>query len=200
MLVGNGTVAPLYIEAKKKFDSSLQLSPELGHIEYLPPKMNRRGERGVLACLEFQRSVGTFSPGDVLISDAERAFDTPLVLNYLESIGVTKLTFPKGLGHLMNPCDNSFHAEAKMRYYHMLAHESTFHLPFERKIDYIKHGYYGGSEAAIRHYFSHTGILSRDDPEHVMKSLLHDGMAPTPEWQDTHQKQLMTYNQWCAQK
>lgn len=200
ILVANGTLAPIYIESKEKFSNHLQLPKNEGHIEYLPPKgVKRRGEHGVIACMEYQKSVKTFSKGDILISDAEAAFDTEDVRDFLASMGVTKLTFPKGLGHLMNPCDNEFHAEVKKRYYQLLAglQTSTTKLDKETKFNFIKDAYYGGSEASIVSYFKLTGILGDEEPEHVMQRLLNLGVSLEGTESEIHQSQADAYVSWC---
>jgi hypothetical protein len=196
MLVANGTVAPLYIETKQKISTDLILPKTEGHIEYLPQKTNRRGERGMLACLEYQKTTNFFCVGDILLSDAEAALHTEWVRDFLTSLGVSKYVFPKGLGHLMNPCDNCFHGEVKKRYYSALAGEGTSQLSFERKIQLIKQAYYGGSEESIKNYFKHTGILGTQNPIDVMANLLYEGIYPSEEWTDFHEKQLQYYQNW----
>jgi hypothetical protein len=88
-------------------------------VEYLPKtkkKGERRGEEGVIAAFEYQKARGSFSKGDVVISDNEASFDTELMKEFVADMGVTKLNFPVGLGHLLDPCDNEFHSEEKSRY------------------------------------------------------------------------------------
>jgi hypothetical protein len=70
----------------------------------------------VIAAFEYQKARGSFSKGDVVISDNEASFDTELMKDFVADLGVTKLNFPVGLGHLLDPCDNEFHSEEKSRY------------------------------------------------------------------------------------
>jgi hypothetical protein len=116
-LVGNGTLLPLYLECREAFEDNFKY--EDCRVEYLPKTKNkkeRRGEEGTIAALEYQKKLSSFSVGDVLISDNERAFDTELVRELLNDMGVLKLNFPIGLGHLLDPCDNEMHSEQKTRY------------------------------------------------------------------------------------
>jgi hypothetical protein len=115
-LVGNGTLLPLYLQVREPFQEYFRF--EDCRVDYLPKtksKKDRKGEQGVVAAFEFQKSMKSFSPGDVVISDNEPAFNTELVKDFLDDLGVLKLNFPVGLGHLCDPCDNEMHSEEKTR-------------------------------------------------------------------------------------
>lgn len=198
LLVGNGTVAPIFIESKQPFHEEDQLESHIGHIEYLPPRVARRGERGMVACLEWELSTKFFSAGDILISDGEKALGTELVMDFLASHGIEKLTFPIGLGHLMNPCDNEFHAELKHRYYALLASEDSSTLSFSKQVELICQAYYGGTEVAIRHYFELVGLIGTCDPTARMKQLLEQGYSLEPGWAEMHNLQFDAYEHWCT--
>lgn len=74
----------MYLECRVPFD---EIDLEDCRVEYLPKtkkRSERRGEEGVLSALEYQFSIKSFSRGDVLISDNEKAFDTDLVRGLLE--------------------------------------------------------------------------------------------------------------------
>lgn len=115
-LVGNGTVLPLYLQVRESFVDSFCLENcRVDYVKKAKSKKDRRGEEGILAALEFQKKMKSFSPGDVIISDNEPSFNTDLVKDFLNALGVQKLNFPIGLGHLCDPCDNEFHSEQKTR-------------------------------------------------------------------------------------
>jgi hypothetical protein len=142
LLVANGTVAPLFLVVRKPFVSDFVLDET--RVEFLnltKKKSERRGEEAMLAFLEFQKQQKTFSPGDILISDNEAAFDTDLVTAFLKEMGVEKLNFPVGLGHLTDPCDNEFHAEEKRRYYRILGGLDISTMTLKTKLEAI-HGAY----------------------------------------------------------
>jgi len=77
-LVADGTVGPLYIESNKPIPRDLNLPPQT-HIEYIPRKQYRRGERGTISYLEKCFSNKTFVDRDLVLCDNESSFKTELV-------------------------------------------------------------------------------------------------------------------------
>jgi hypothetical protein len=161
-----------------------------------PKTSRKRGEEGVIAFLEFHKKEKTFSPGDVLLSDHENAFDTPNVRAILEDMGVRKMNFPNGLGHLTDPCDNDFHSEEKARYHSIIAGLDLSTLTLKQKVEAIHGAYFGGSEASITNYFHHCGLLGSERPEEVAKKLLGEGIYASPKFQELHESQLEAYRNW----
>ena len=100
-MIANGTLAPLFMITKMRFLEQYQFSdPTKAYLEYIPPtkhRNDRRGERGIVAYLEYHQRLKTFKRGDVLISDSEFAMDTELVRDILADMGVIKLTLPRGM-------------------------------------------------------------------------------------------------------
>ncbi len=92
MLVGNGTLGPLYIETATKYKKNIDDKlPESTYLEYIPPtknKKDRRGERGFIAYLEKCFSLKTLSKGDLLLTDNEASFKTELVKDLESSKGI----------------------------------------------------------------------------------------------------------------
>lgn len=201
LLVGNGTVAPLFLVIRKP--SIIDFELEECRVEYIKPTKKlseRRGEEAVVAFLEYHKMMKTFSPGDVLISDNEKAFDTELVKDLLEEMGILKLNFPIGLGHLTDPCDQEFHSEEKTRYYSILSGMDLSRMTLQAKCEAIHGAYYGGKEESIVHYFSRCGILGNREPNELAVKLLGEGIYPAPKFKDLHNQQIVEFNQWLLQK
>lgn len=198
LLIGNGTLGPLFLETRQPFKDDFELRD--CRIEYVKPTKNknkdRRGEEGVIAFLEFQKNMKTYSKGDILITDNERAFDTELILDLLEDMGVEKLNFPLGLGHLMNPCDNEFQSEDKSRYYNIIAGLNIMEMDLKKKCEAIHGAYYGGKEESIINYFHKCGILGNEDPEEIAKKLLGESIYGSPKFQEEHEEQIEAYHNW----
>ncbi len=196
--MGNGTLAPLFLVTRKPYVDDFNLKEtRVELIEKTKEKSKeRRGEESMLAFLEYQKSQNTFSPGDVLISDNESSFDTKLVLAFLNDMGVEKLNFPPGFGHLCDPCDNNFHSEEKKRYYNIIAGLNISELSFQTKCESIHSAYFNGKEDSIINYFLRCGILGNQEPSEIANKLLGEGYYPSPKFDAFHEQQRSAYNNW----
>ena len=116
-LVADGTVGPLYLETNVKNHTLCNLNSEYGYIKYLSRSAKKRGEKGMLLFLQTCVEANYLNPGDVLMTDNESSFKTKSVTKYLRRHKIIVINFPSYMNHLMNPCDNYFHASMKRRYW-----------------------------------------------------------------------------------
>jgi hypothetical protein len=111
-------------------------------------------------------------------------------------MGVMKLNFPPGLGHLTDPCDNNFHSEDKNRYYNIISGLNLSELGFKDKCESIHSAYFNGKEDSIINYFFRCGILGDEDPKEIGRRLLSEGFYPSSKFTEVHDRQLREYNNW----
>lgn len=113
-----------------------------------------------------------FNDQSLLLLDNLKAHHSMMITEEMKSAGVKVLYFPNHGGALLNPCDNSFHAEVKARYYRK--DRSNHGL----MLDAIREAIFETKEESIKHYWTHCGILSQEDPKHIVDRLLAEGYAP----------------------
>jgi len=77
------------------------------------------------------------------------------------------------MGHLLDPCDNSFHASVLKRYWTELIRHRKPDL--ETQIKIIHSAYFGEKESSIRTYFEKCGITGSTSPQHILQNLFYDG-------------------------
>jgi len=154
-----------------------------------------RGERGYTAFLEKLCSLKSLIRNDLLLTDNEKSFQTDNVLDFLKSKGIIKGFYPPSFGHLMDPCDNSFHASMKMRYWHLVDAE-TPPINIVRRIELLHKAYYSEKEESIVKYFEKCGILGNEEPEIVINRLINEGLYPRKRFKNLHKHQLETYVDW----
>lgn len=102
--------------------------------------------------------------------------------------------FPAQMGHLLDPCDNSFHASVHKRYWGMLARYKKVDLLTQIKI--IHKSYFLESESSVKSYFEKCGITGTTPPEKVLSKLFFDGVYPTSKFRALHEEQLNSYLKW----
>lgn len=197
LIVGDGTVGPIYLDTSSKFPAKIQLPPET-FLQYLPKTRNvndRRGEKGFLAFLEQNTSDKSLVKGDLLLSDAEKAFNTELVNDLIEHKNLYSIHFPPGMGHLMNPCDQYYHASVKTRYWRFI--DELKSVSIESMINCIHKAVKKEKEKSIRNYFRSCGIIdSEKTPEEIMNHLLYQGLSPSEKFKLIHLKQLISLINW----
>jgi len=195
MLVGNGTIGKVYIESQvaKKVEN-VRVNSDKAHVTFTHKDQVRRGEVGYLKFLKWAVKEKLLVPGDVLISDNESSFKTEKVEEYLERNDITPLNFPSYMGHLMNPCDNYFHASAKFRYWQLIS--KIYDLDYQSKIDAIVSSYYGERKESILAYLENCGLRGERDPVQVVRHLLKEGLFPRDKFESIHNEQLQTYIEW----
>jgi hypothetical protein len=201
-LVADGTLCPLFLTMKQKIPPEVHFIYPEDHLKIErvnTPKKEMPGEVGVMKYLEYHESLDSFQEGDILITDNERSFNTPKVLEKMLNMGILKLNFPVGMGHLMNPCDNEFHNEMKKRYYLKLSDLDSMKAPLSYRIEAIYDAYYDAKEESVQKYFVHNGILGTEDPTLVSKRLLNKGIYPAKKFENFHKAQIEKYRLWKLQ-
>jgi hypothetical protein len=124
LVVADGSTGPFYCVTNAKKISASVIPDDNGKVCVMP-KTERKGERSMLAYLEWAVARRTLVEGDVLLMDNEGSFKTPWVQDFMESRGITPLYFPPYLGSIMNPCDNSFHSTFKLAFQKLLVTKGT---------------------------------------------------------------------------
>jgi len=193
MLVGNGTLSPLYIETSRKFGQHDKIPPDV-HLEYLPRNTFRRGETGVLRCLKFQTRNDFFQRGDLILTDNEASFKTEKVRKFLRKKGILYDNFPPLWGHLLNPCDENFHGNMKLRYWRYI--NKFYNFNYSKKLHCINEAYFAEKESAINYFFRKCGIIGDVQPETVLNGLIFKGLFPSKKWILFHKFQLQCYLEW----
>jgi hypothetical protein len=189
-------MGPLYLETTVKKHSLTNVNSEFAYIKYLSKKEKRRGEKGSLLFLETCVEYNYLNPGDVLITDNESSFKTKSVKKFLKKHKIINLYFPSYMNHLMNPCDNYFHASMKRRYWTSI--DSHIKLTIQQKVDKIREAYYSEKESSIINYFKNCGIIGDKDPSVVINHLLREGLFPAKKFQSLHIRQLDNYVKWLT--
>ena len=147
------------------------------------PKTDRKGERMMLAYLEWAIARGALVAGDVLLMDNEGSFKTEWVRDLMESHGITPLYFPPYLGSIMNPCDNSFHANFKQAFQKLLVTKTS--VSTEEKIKLAHQAYMSIKDDSIVNMFRHVGILGKN-PRRALETLFKEGCLLPPKWKKAH--------------
>ena len=98
------------------------------------------------------------------------------------------------MGHLLDPCDNSFHASVHKRYWSLL--ERYQKIDFLSQIKIIHKAYFLEKESSVRGYFEKCGILGKSPPKEVLQKLYFAGVYPTSTFRSLHKEQLIAYLNW----
>ena len=119
---------------------------------------------------------GRVPSGSYIFSDNESSFLTKRANEDLKDARITHMTFPTYLGHLMNVCDNSFHAVFQQKFLQELR---AFTDPtIVQKIQCAKKAYEQVSAASVTNMFLHCGLLGEEDTSKVIMALVHEGVRP----------------------
>jgi len=177
-LVGDGSVIPPFVVTRSKTIPLGTISSEEtnAHIEVMPAT---KGESAALVVrwLEWARASGYLVEQDVIVCDNGPGFRSDDFRLHVEAARLCLLHFPSLLGALLNPCDNSFHAEFKLKLHGLMAKEGRFKTPAKLRLA-IK-AYEATKESAVRNYMHLTG-LTGGDPEKVVDRLLESCLASSP--------------------
>jgi len=132
---------------------------------------------------------------DLIFSDNESSFKTEMVKDLEQHHGVYRRYFPPQMGHLLDPCDNSFHASVHKRYWSKLSRYQ--HPDLSTQIKIIHDSYFAEKESIIRSYFEKCGIIGNTQPiKRILNRLFYDGLYPTSKFRDLHKNQLNAYLDW----
>lgn len=196
MVVGNGTVGGFYALIDKQ-KISADVIPANDSKVLMLPNADRRGERSTLAYLEWCVSKGYLVAGDLLLMDNEASFKTAEVRNFLNDNEIEVDYFPPYRGSIMNPCDNSFHATFKQKYYGKILDKST--ISMEEKLRFAREAYFEIDEISIKHMFHRTGLTSKDVPR-IVANLATEGLNVTPKNEVVHYDQVKTFIRWVKER
>jgi hypothetical protein len=196
MVVGNGTVGGFYALVDKQQISGDVIAAEDSKVLMLP-NTNRRGERSTLAYLEWCVAKGYLVAGDLILTDNEASFKTDEVRNFLNDNEIEADYFPPYRGSIMNPCDNSFHATFKQKYYSKILDKAT--ISMEEKLKFAREAYFEIDEISIKHMFHRTGLTSKDIPRVVAK-LSTEGLHITPKNEKVHYDQVKAFIRWVKER
>jgi hypothetical protein len=94
----------------------------------------------------------------------------------LAECGVTVMNYPPYMGHLLDPCDNSFHSEERRRAKDLLTAAGAS-ISGPKKMEIILDSYESGSEESIRNYFRRVGLLGDEPAEEVVSRLVEEGLV-----------------------
>lgn len=139
----------------------------------------------------------------VVLLDNERALNVKEARELLSEHGVTIHNFPAYLGHLLDPCDNSFHGEEQNRIDGFLeAVQDHKALTGDDKMRIIKESYCRASLKSIISYFKRCGYIDNDkSPRAVLSDLLDDVRSQAYRtYRKYHEKSLRMYLQWMVSK
>jgi len=110
------------------------------------------------------------------------------------SKGIYRFYFPPQLGHLLDPCDNAFHASIHKRYWEII--DKKEHVTLLEQIFAIHRAYFSEKEKSVRKYFEKCGIIGDLSPREVLAKLFYEGVYPSAKFRLLHKKQLMAFLAW----
>jgi hypothetical protein len=174
-----------------------------GFVCFLRKDAAQRGIRGACEWVHYMTRRRLLKRGELLLTDNEGSFTSDDFQHALQQAGVLHKTYPAYRGALMDPCDNSFHAAFKRKYYSATAAREK--LPVEERLRLMAHTYRtcvkedeNDPGAEIRRFFAHCGITSRD-PTRVVRRFFTEGYLPAAKWEAEHEAQRRAYEEWAHQ-
>ena len=177
-LVGDGSTIPPFIVTKSRNIplGTIDENRTGAHVEVMP---TTKGESAALVVnwLTWAQRSGYLVEGDMIICDNGSGFRSSDFDLHLQDAGLRLLHFPPLMGALMNPCDNSFHADFKLKLHKLMAREGRFNQV--RKIQLAVQAYQDTKDSSIQNYMHLTGITG-GDPERVTDRLLEKSLESNP--------------------
>lgn len=131
----------------------------------------------------------------MLLTDNEKCWKGAEFSSLLKENSITHLRFPALLGHLMNPCDNSFHSSYKLKIQQKLVNFPN--VTRAEKLRIIESSYYDCGELNVQALFKHCGITD-GNPVKSIRRLVTEGVHPAEKFADLHAHQLDEYKKWVA--
>jgi hypothetical protein len=110
-----------------------------------------------------------FPDGGVVMVDHLAGHFSKTLEQEMRDLDVTLLHYPKYSGAILDPCDNSWFADLKHRYY--AKDRSTHGL----MIQAIRESVYETDTETLKHYWQHCGYTSNLDSEMVINCLSGEG-------------------------
>jgi hypothetical protein len=166
---------------------SKQLSPEMP-VVYQP---SMKGP-GSLSTEAWWNIVGQldFPEGGVVMVDHLRGHFSKTLQQEMQDLDVALLHYPKFSGALLDPCDNSWFADLKRRYYRK---DRTTH---GLMIQAIREAVYETDESSLKHYWHHCGYTSEVDSKMVIASLAGEGFEINSRYNDDFTRMKKIYRVW----
>lgn len=209
-LRADGVKGPFYVQSKNPRVAALDpfdLDVDNARVALVPLTKNpvtkkniRPGEAGMKAYLDFMIDEAQFfQEGDILISDGERSFDTPLIQEYLKNRGIYLFVIePSVLHQFMNPCDNHFHSILKLSYYREISHGNYQHVSVDQKFRIAKNCWDKIDQETIVQMFKKCGLISTgEDKRSIVMKLMHEGLSCLGKHNNFHRQSLLSYLEWC---
>lgn len=209
-LRADGVKGPFYIQTKSPKVAAMNpfnLIQDNAHIDLVPVKLHPRtkkrirpGEAGMKAYLEFMIDEAQFlNPGDILISDGEKAFNTPLIQELMRDRNIVLFVIePSILHQFMNPCDNNLHSVLKLSYYREISNRDLQHLPIDQKFIIAKKCWDKISQESVYRMFRKCGLHNTgEDKRSVIMKLMHEGLSCLGKFNGFHRQNLMCFLEWC---
>lgn len=195
------------IEKMQIFEDVLE-----AYISYLPPDevpnskskkkvYTRPAERGMILYLHYMIIVAKFiKPGDLLLSDGEASFNTPIIQKILVDNNIKLLLIrPSVLHQLLNPCDNDFHSIFKLSYYRRISRMSKPQVSVSEKLKIAKDCYDNISETSVARLFIKCGLIGNQDKFEVLTKLMCEGIRCLGKYNGLHKDNLISFLTWCKE-
>lgn len=187
------------------------------HVVHTTEKGKGTGRKKTLAYFSYMIETGQLVAGDhgsvlilfvllsfvVVLLDNERALNVKEAREFLSEHGVTVHNFIPYLGHLLDPCDNSFHGDEQNRIDGFVEAVQDYKaLTGDDKMRIIKESYCHASRKSIISYFKRCGFIDNGkSPRAVLSALLDDVRSHANRtYQKYHEKNLRKYLQWMTLK
>lgn len=140
-----------------------------------------------------------FQTGDIIISDGEKSFNTPLIQEYLKAHSIYLFVIePSFLHQFMNPCDNHFHSVLKLSYYRELSSQNLQRVSVDQKFLLVKKCWDNISQASVFGMFQKCGLVNTgEDKRTIIMNLMYEGISCLGKHNDFHRKSLLSYLKWC---
>lgn len=138
-------------------------------------------------------------PRTMILFDAEKSFITPLIQEFFLKHSIFPFIFEPSLHHLLNPCDNNFHAIFKLHYNREISNHSTDKITIQEKFLIAKRAIENVSEESIVSMFKRCGLLSpATNYKKLVTELVNEGIhSLEKEKKALHQNQLKCFIEWC---
>jgi hypothetical protein len=196
MVVGDGTVGGFFVLVDQQTIAA-DVMPSTDSKVLILPNKTRRGERSMIAYLEWCIEKEYLVAGDLLLTDNESSFKTEEVQNFLNHHNIENDNFPPYRGSIMNPCDNSFHSTFKKHYYDKILDQTS--VSMAEKIRFAREAYFSIDEISIKRMFKRTGLTGGDIHNTVIK-LSTEGLHLNQQQKIIHGGQMKAFAKWAAEQ
>ena len=165
--MADGSTLPPVIITNKKFTDCFATEEDYDKYAHVLvfPKSKGPGVKTTTAALDgwVQQGWLDYSAGGkcLLLCDRLKAHHNANLVAHLQDFNVEVVLFPVGAGAVLNPCDNSFHAQAESAFRKHLFRD--LFPTIEHKMQAIEHAYHSVKEGTIRRYFKSCGLIPGRD-------------------------------------